>query len=94
MCSTKASCLFEVSAVIEKSERVGLPPPFLVPKGGFVRMTFGLAEALSVGRQRVAASDEALNAVQHEIHQTEPVRVWHELQADKCVVSLKECVLL
>jgi hypothetical protein len=28
-CSTKASCLLEVSAGIEKSERVGLPLPFL-----------------------------------------------------------------
>src|ERR1035437_5369362 len=42
MCSTKASCLFDVSAVIEKSDRVGLPPPFFVPKGGFVIMRFAL----------------------------------------------------
>jgi hypothetical protein len=31
MCSAKASCLLDVSAVMEKSLRVGRPPPFLVP---------------------------------------------------------------
>jgi hypothetical protein len=80
MCSTKASCLFEVSAVVEKSERVGRPPPFLVPKGGLVRMRSALGRASPSG-DRVSALDAALDAVQHQVHQAEPVRVGHQLGA-------------
>ena len=89
MCSTKASCLFEVSAVIEKSARVGRPPPFLVPKGGLVRIKSALRQALAIGRERVAEFDAALDAVQHQVHQAEAMRVGHQLDADERVVPLE-----
>ncbi len=44
MCWRKASCLLLVGKV--KTSRLGSPPPFLVPKGGFVRMRSALGSSL------------------------------------------------
>ena len=78
----------------EKSERVGRPPPFLVPKGGLVRIKIGLGQALAIGRQRVGQFDAALDAVQQQVHQAEAMRVGHKLGADEGVVPLEEGLLL
>ena len=50
----------------------------------------GFADPLTVRGKRVAALDHAFDAVKHEIHQAEPVRVGHELKPDEGVVPLKE----
>ena len=68
-----------------KSSRVGSPPPFLVPKGGLVRISVGLGQRLAFWRERVAVADAGasgrVDAVQHQVHQRQPVRVLHELHA-------------
>ena len=84
MCCRKQSCLLLVGKV--KSSRVGRPPPFLVPNGGLVRITSPCGSASPFGRERVAVADAGsrrvgLDAVQHQVHQREPVRVLHELHA-------------
>ena len=69
MCWTKQNCLLLVGKV--KSVRLGRPPPFLVPKGGLVRMSvargrvvpfllLGLGEAVEVAvlAQVVIGGDE------------------------------------
>ena len=85
MCWRKQSCLLLVEKV--KSLRVGAPPPFLVPKGGLVRMSVApCLRALRLLPKRVAVADTGsvgvgLEPVQHQVHQRQPVGVLHVLHA-------------
>ena len=76
MCSTKASCLFEVSAVMEKSD-AGRPAAALLGAEGRVGQDeVGLGQAPRRPGESVSPLlDAALDAVQHQVHQAEPVRV-------------------
>ena len=94
MCSTKASCLLDVSAVMEKSERVGRPPPFFVPNGGLVRTRSALIESLAIGRQRINVGNSALDAVQQQVHQAEAMRIGHQFGPDKGIVPLEKSLRL
>ncbi len=49
MCCKKQNCLLLVGKV--KSVRVGRPPPFLVPKGGLVRISVALGRAWPSGER-------------------------------------------
>src|SRR5690606_40332629 len=49
----------------------------------------GLGKVLAVGREGITALDAAFNAVQHEVHQAQTVRVRHQLQSDECLVALE-----
>jgi hypothetical protein len=49
-----------------KSSRVGRPPPFFVPKGGFVRITSALGTVLADGESVSPSTNLALDAVEEQ----------------------------
>lgn len=70
-----------------KSVRVGSPPPFLVPKGGLVRMSVApCLPSASPSWPRVSPANAGgvgvgVQPVQHQIHQCQAVRVLDVLHA-------------
>ena len=54
------------------------PPPFLVPKGGLVRIR-SAGQRLRPRRTACRSVRVALDAVEHEVHEAEAMRVRHEL---------------
>ena len=71
------------------SSRVGPPPPFFVPKGGFVRMTSAFGSCAPSGAERVAEDDVPLDVVEHRVHQREALHVGHELDAVEGLAPLE-----
>ena len=50
----------------------------------------GLADPFAVGRERVPALHHAFDAMEHEVHQAEPVCVGNKLDPNESVIPLKE----
>ncbi len=64
-----------------KSSRVGPPPPFLVPKGGLVRMTSALGSVAPSGDRVSPRARSAVDVVEHGVHQQQAVGVGHQFDA-------------
>ena len=65
------------------------PPSALLRSEGWVRENeVSLADSLAVRRECVSALHHALDAMEHEVHQAEPVRVRHKLDSDERVACV------
>ena len=91
MCSTNASCLFEVGKV--KSSRVGPPAALLRPERRVREDHIRLRQRRALRRERVAEPQVALDVVEHQVHQRQPVRVRHQLHAVERPVLLELLLL-